>query len=371
MAEKIVLDLPAGTGARSEITIGAGLMDSVPERLERATQGRTLFWIWDERVWSLWGEKLARAGWPGPYSGRMTAYPASESSKRLSTVESLARELVAAGADRGSALVAVGGGVTGDVAGFLASIYMRGIPHFQIPTTLLAQVDSSVGGKTGVDLPEGKNLLGSFQQPLGVWIDPAFLTTLPAEEFRQGMAETVKAAMIGDPALWLALETFQEEIRNRDAEVLEAVIAAAVRLKAAVVQADEREAGRRRVLNLGHTAGHALERLSGYRMRHGDAVSIGMAAAAAWSESMGLLPSSHLRRLERLCVGWNLPVRPPPSADPDEVVAAMASDKKRFGSKLHFILPLRIGRVADRDDLDPEELKEVLRRLQAGRSATR
>lgn len=345
------------------MTVGYGAGAKLPESLSCLLGGRIDYWIWDERVWELWHERLEGFGWPGATCGRVVLFAASEANKRLSALEDLAGKLVRAGADRGSVLVAVGGGVTGDVAGFLASIYMRGIPHFQVPTTLLAQVDSSIGGKTGVDLPEGKNLLGTFHQPDAIWMDPRFLETLPAEEFRQGMAEIIKTAMIGDAPLWEYLEEHKEALARRDRESLERVIGACCRLKARVVEADEREGGARRVLNLGHTVGHALEKISDYRVRHGDGVAAGMVAAARWAVLLGRLPQDVLDRLERLCTAWNLPCRIPGEFPVESIFEAIRADKKRIRDTLHFILPTAIGEVADCPDLDPAGLKQVLREM--------
>lgn len=363
---KIDLFLPGAHPRTSEVTIGEDVQKRVAGGLEAALGDRAVFWIWDESVWGLWGARARELGWPGEKEGRLILFSASEANKRLASVESLARRLVDLGASRDSAIVAVGGGVTGDVAGFTASIYMRGIPHVQVPTTLLAQVDSSIGGKTGVDLPEGKNLLGSFHQPLQVWVDPRFLATLPAEEFRQGMAEVIKAAMIGDETLWDFVEANGEGLRNRDSGTLFRVISASCALKIEVVEADEKEAGRRRVLNLGHTVGHALEKLTGFALKHGDCVAAGMMAAAALSRRLGMMRKEDLDRLEALCRSWEMPVRIPRSIEAGAVVEAIRADKKRIGEKLHFILPVRIGEVTDRTGIDLADLKTVLRALGAG-----
>ena len=270
-----------------------------------------------------------------------------------------------AGANRDSAIIAVGGGVTGDVAGFIASIYMRGIPCFQIPTTLLAQVDSSIGGKTGVDLPEGKNLLGTFQQPRQVYIDPRFLTTLPDEELRQGMAEVIKSAMIGDEVLWKFVENSSEAIRKRDPDALLRIISASCMLKSRIVEADEKESGHRRVLNLGHTVGHAIEKLSGFRLRHGDCVATGMIAAATLAHQLGKMQAGELERLESICELWGMPTRIDASMESQSIIDAIQTDKKRIGEKLHFIMPVRIGKVVEVTDIDQRELNRALKSLGA------
>ena len=347
----------------SEIFIGEDVMEKIPGRLKEAIGDRSVYWIWDEAVWSLWGRKALDLGWPEDRNGRVTLFTASEHNKRLGSVEFLARQLVSAGANRNSAIIAVGGGVTGDIAAFLASVYMRGIPCFQVPTTLLAQVDSSVGGKTGVDLPEGKNLLGTFQQPRQVYIDPRFITTLPEEELRQGMSEVIKSAMIGDEVLWKFLENSSESIKKRDADALLRIISASCLLKSRIVQADEKESGERRVLNLGHTVGHALEKLTGFKMRHGDCVAAGMVAAATLSHRLGKLQIEDLQRLESICEIWGMPTRIPASIDSEAIVEAIRTDKKRIGEKLHFIIPIRIGKVIQFTDMDRGEFVEVLKTL--------
>ncbi len=360
---KIDLSLPGSPPRTSEISIGDDVLETIAGGLEDALRGRAAYWIWDEAVWNLWGRRAAELGWPEPAGGRVILFAASEPNKRMASVEFLARRLVNAGATRDSALVAVGGGVTGDIVGFAASIYMRGIPHFQVPTTLLAQVDSSVGGKTGVDLPEGKNLLGTFHQPTRVWVDPRWLVTLPEAELRQGMAEVIKSAIIGDEVLWKFVENNGQNLRRRDPEALLRIISASCLLKTRVVEADEKEAGYRRVLNLGHTVGHALEKLTGYRLKHGDAVAVGMLAAAGLSRRMGMMPAGDAERLERLCEQWAMPVRVPADIRPEAVIDAIRADKKRIGDRLHFILPVRIGEVVERTDIDYDELRDVLAHL--------
>ena len=363
---KIDIRLEETPARVSEIFIGEDVMVRVPGALQKSLGSRSAYWIWDEAVWALWGSKAEGLGWPMGRNGRVILFTASEFDKRVSSVELLARRLVSAGANRNSAIVAVGGGVTGDVAGFLASIYMRGVPCFQVPTTLLAQVDSSIGGKTGVDLPEGKNLLGTFQQPEQVFIDPGFLTTLPDDELRQGMAEVIKSAMIGDEVLWKFVESNCDAIKRRDANTLSRIISASCLLKSGIVQADEKESGARRALNLGHTVGHALEKLTGYKLRHGDCVATGMVVAAALSNRLGKLHDEDLQRLESLCEAWEMPVRIPASIASGAIIEAVRADKKRIGDKLHFIIPVRIGKVIEFTDIDNGEFSQVLTSLGAG-----
>lgn len=361
---EIKLCVPATPDRVSAITISTGLAAELGRLLLSAARGRQLFWVWDAQVWELWQRRVACLNWPGLTPDRLILFDASEANKRLAQVEVLARQLVRAGADRLSFLVAVGGGVTGDVVGFLASIYMRGIPHVQVPTTLLAQVDSSVGGKTGVDLPEGKNLLGTFQQAQAVFIDPQFLETLSQEQFAQGMAEVIKMAMLGDAELWGYLEANSSRIVNREAEALEHIIAASCALKAQVVETDEQESGLRRILNLGHTVGHALERLSEYRILHGNAVAMGMLAATSLAAHLELIGDDVMGRLINLLETYGLPTRIGAAHSPDAVVEALKTDKKQLAGELHFVLPTGIGSVVQRHDLDLAVLRNVLAALQ-------
>lgn len=277
--------------------------------------------------------------------------PDGEPYKTLDTVAQLYRNLVEAGLDRRSPILALGGGVLGDTAGFAAATYLRGVPLVQIPTTLLAMVDSSVGGKTGVDLPQGKNLVGAFKQPEMVLVDPAVLATLPAAEFRAGMAEVIKHGIIDAPALFESLEAGRYDQTW--------MLAEAIQVKVRVVQEDPFEQGRRAVLNLGHTFGHAFERLSDYTIRHGEAVAMGTVCAARLAVRLDLCPPDTADRITRLLARTGLPTEPPPYA-PDEVLAAMATDKKRRGRQLRFVLPRGIGDVDVFADIPEAEVKAVL-----------
>jgi 3-dehydroquinate synthase len=267
--------------------------------------------------------------------------------------------MAAAGGDRGSLLIAFGGGIVGDVGGFLASIYMRGIPYIQVPTTLLAQVDSSVGGKTGVNLPEGKNLVGIFHHPLAVFADIGVLGTLPDRELRAGLMESVKAGIIRDRALARFMEEHSQDVLGRDAKSLEKVIAASIRMKAGVVHLDERESGLRMILNFGHTVGHALEQATGYKsLLHGEAVGWGMIAALYLARERGTISPKQFDRLENLVRLYGpLPVlklRVP------KVVGATEGDKKNIGGVRRFVLPVGIGDAGVVEDVTPAELEAAV-----------
>jgi 3-dehydroquinate synthase len=264
-----------------------------------------------------------------------------------------------AGGDRGSLLIAFGGGIVGDVGGFLAAIYMRGIPYIQVPTTLLAQVDSSVGGKTGVNLPEGKNLVGSFHHPLAVFADIGVLGTLPERELKAGLMESVKAGIIRDRALARFMAEHADEVLRRDARALERVIAASIRIKAEVVRQDERESGLRMILNLGHTVGHALEQATGYKaLLHGEAVGWGMVAALYIAWKRGTITSGQFERLESLIHLYG-PL-PPLKLRAGKIVAAAGGDKKNLGGVRRFVLPLGIGDAGIVEDVTAAELEAAV-----------
>jgi 3-dehydroquinate synthase len=279
-----------------------------------------------------------------------------EKYKNLASVERLLRQMAQAGGDRGSLLIAFGGGIVGDVGGFLAAIFMRGIPYIQVPTTLLAQVDSSVGGKTGVNLPEGKNLVGSFHHPLAVFADIDVLGTLPDRELRAGLMESVKAGIIRDRALVRFMEGHADEVLGRDPKALEKVIAASIRMKAGVVNRDERESGLRMILNLGHTVGHALEQATGYKtLLHGEAVGWGMVAALWLARKRGTISAAQFERLERLIHRYG-PL-PALTLRANRVVAAAGGDKKNVGGVRRFVLPVGIGDAGVVEDVTAAELE--------------
>jgi len=294
------------------------------------------------KVWRHWGRAVGKAI-PG---GRNTIlFDDRESAKRLSTVEGIARALIRAGADRRAIVVAIGGGVVGDVAGFAAASYLRGVRLVHIPTTVVAQVDSAIGGKTGVDLPEGKNLVGAFYPPKLVIADPAFLRTLPHREFRSGLYEVIKYGVIADPKLFDFLERRMDSILRRDPAALAYLIPRSAAIKARVVSADERESGLRQILNFGHTLGHALETATNYRrFLHGEAVAWGMIAATLVAVAQGCLGDRDAARIIRLVAS----VGPLPSLRGIRAAALrpiLAADKKARGGRVRWVLPTRIGKI--------------------------
>jgi 3-dehydroquinate synthase len=285
-----------------------------------------------------------------------------ETTKSVDSAASLWNKLLELGTDRKSIVVAVGGGVVGDLAGFVAATFARGLAYIQVPTTLLAMVDSSVGGKVGVNLPGGKNMVGAFWQPAGVLIDTSVLDTLPEREYRAGLAEVVKYGVILDADFFAYLEAHAAALSSRDAAVLETVIARSCRLKADIVEADERElTGRRAVLNYGHTFCHALETVTAYgRHLHGEAVAIGMMCAARLAERTGRVDAAFTRRQHTLLATLKLPVDFP-TVDEDALLTAMSHDKKVEHGKLRFVLPTRIGHVELVGDVAEQDVRAALK----------
>jgi 3-dehydroquinate synthase len=353
--QTIRVDTPS---AKYDVTAGSGLIGSLAPRIERIAGRlpRRIFVLTSAPIWALWGETFVASF---PEEPIVLFLEPGEKYKSLASVEKLLREMARAGGDRGSLLIAFGGGIVGDVGGFLAAIYMRGIVYVQVPTTFLAQVDSSVGGKTGVNLPEGKNLVGSFHQPLAVFADIGVLGTLPDRELRAGLMESVKAGIIRDRALVRFMEEHVDEVLGRDAKALEKVIAASIRMKAGVVSRDERETGLRMILNLGHTVGHALEQATGYKtLLHGEAVGWGMIATLYLARKRGAITAGQFERLERLIYLYG-PL-PALKLKAKKVVAATGGDKKNVGGVRRFVLPVGIGDAGVVEDVTREELEAAV-----------
>ena len=335
---------------------------------ELLPQSSRIFVLTVAPVYRRWGPKLLRSLKASGFKPQVLQMPNGEPAKRLETVETLAEKLARLGADRKAVIVALGGGVVGDVGGLLASLYMRGIELVQVPTTVLAQVDASVGGKTGVNLAAGKNLLGTFHHPRVVLIDPRVLSTLPHREFRAGLYEALKCGIIGDVELFLRFEQNRDKILKRDPLELEWLIAASVKLKAEVVSADEREGGLRRVLNLGHTIGHALEAETGYRqLLHGEAVAWGMIAATHIALTVGRTDSVTAGRITDAVL--SLGRLPGVKVNTRKVLARLQTDKKTQDSVVHFVLPREIGKVEVVNDVPERAIAdavEEIRRLSRG-----
>ncbi len=346
-----MISVPVATPSRSyEVLIGSGLLTRAGECLGKFLENKRALVVTVSPVRRRWAKVLLQSLAAAGIETDLLEMPDGERAKRLSTLEKLAEKLVKQGADRGVTLIALGGGVVGDVTGFLASIYMRGVDVIQVPTTVLAQVDAAIGGKTGVNLVSGKNLLGTFHQPRAVLVDPAVLETLPPRQYRAGLYESLKCGIIGDPGLFKLFEDRHRELLDRDPAVIEKVIGDSVRLKASVVSADEREGGLRQVLNLGHTIGHAIEAETLYtQLLHGEAVAWGMMAATHIALSTGKLDSVTAGRISNSILG--LGKLPRMKWQTANIMKRLRSDKKTRRGVVHFILPREIGKVEITSDV--------------------
>lgn len=361
--------------ASYDVTIGSGLISTLGPRLDTllggsVSSGKTrLFVITSPAIWNHWGTKLLSSFAGFPSQPGVLQVLSGEQYKRFATLERLAEELAQHNADRDSILIACGGGVIGDITGFLSAIYMRGIRYVQVPTTALAQIDSSVGGKTGVNLAAGKNLIGAFHHPLAVYADIDTLQTLPPAELRAGLQESIKAGIIRDHDLFSYLEAHAARILSDNPEqlaekqaALTHVIAESVRMKAAVVAADERENGLRMLLNLGHTLGHAIEAATDYsKLLHGEAIAWGMLAATHIAHRRGLLSTTQVERIQNLIRVYG-PLKPF-TANPEHLVALTAKDKKHRSGTRSFILPDGIGDAMVVRDVNEQELLEATESL--------
>ncbi len=352
------IDVPTPSRAYA-ITIDDGALDRVGRLLDELKVPARRFVVSSPAVWRLHGAQVAR----GTHGVEPILIPDGERFKQLATVARVYDALVKAEADRGSTLVTFGGGVIGDMAGFAASTYLRGIPLVHVPTTLLAQVDSAVGGKVGVNHPLGKNLIGSFYQPHGVIVDPSVLGTLPRREFRAGLYEVVKYGVTSSPGLFERIGRDLNPIFDREPAALTAIISESCRIKASVVAADEKEAGLRRILNFGHTAGHALEAVTKYkRFRHGEAVAYGMLVAAEIAARRTVMPADDREALAGLITRLG-PLPPIADLSGAKMLEAMRHDKKVVAGRLHFVLPTGIGGTSIVDDVTEKEIKAALLRL--------
>jgi 3-dehydroquinate synthase len=340
---RIKVNLEKKPSTSYEVYIGQDILDRAGLVIAKNNWASRYIMITDSNVSSLHGDRVRATLKEMGLKVDQIDFPAGEASKNIQTIFSIIHRMIELGADRTSALIALGGGVVGDITGFVASIYMRGVPYIQIPTTLLAQVDSSIGGKTGIDLPHGKNILGTFYQPKAVFIDLAFLKTLTDREFGNGLAEIVKCGIIDDPELLSLLENEAGAIRNQETFLLQKIIARTCRIKKGIVEIDETEKGLRRILNFGHTIGHAIEAESGYAISHGEAVSVGMVAAAIISNRLKYLPSEDRERIVSLLRAIGLRDRIPHTLSTEGVSTRIKRDKKKEGDTVRFVLLKKIG----------------------------
>jgi len=360
---KIKVNLDRKISASYEICIGHNISDRIQMIIAKNNCASRYVVVTDSNVSPLHGERFLTTLKSMGLTVDMIEIPEGEASKNINTVLDIAKKLIKMGIDRKSALIALGGGVVGDIVGFVASTYMRGIPYYQIPTTLLAQVDSSIGGKTAIDLPEGKNLLGTFYQPKEVFIDLSFLDTLPSSEFKNGMAEIIKYGIIDDTELFSLLESEAKAIMDRDMSILSLIIGKSCKIKKNIIEIDEKETGLRRILNFGHTIGHAIEAQSDYSISHGDGVSIGMIAAARISEKLKHLSGQDREKIENLITTYDLPCRIPRSIETGEIVSRLRVDKKKEGDTVKFVLLKKLGMPFVNGGVSEGVIEETIREL--------
>jgi 3-dehydroquinate synthase len=346
--------------ARSQAIIEWGSLSQLPAALQaQGIQGR-VFVVTDSAVGELYAEAIHTLLREAGLQPSLFTVPAGEASKSFACFQSIIDWLVEQHAERQEPLLALGGGVVGDLVGFVASAYTRGVPLVQLPTTLLAQVDSAIGGKTGINHPHGKNLIGAYYQPELIFVDPAVLLTLPERAYREGWAEIVKYGVIADAELFAMLEERLPDLQRREADLLTQVVARCIRIKMDVVQGDERDGGLRNILNYGHTFGHALEATTEYgTWLHGEAVSIGMEVAGRLAVARGLIDEADLVRQRRLLKAIGLPLACP-GVDGVAILAAMQHDKKVQAGRTRWILPTRIGHAQIYKDVPLEDVQAAI-----------
>ena len=329
--------------ASYDILIKAGLVQQLDTILTEYCPAAAYAVISDSHVAKLYGEDVLKRLSAIGHRAELLTFPAGEWNKTRDTWASLSDRMLAAHYGRDCAVIALGGGVVNDVAGFVAATYLRGVPLVQVPTSLLAMIDSSIGGKTGVDVPAGKNLLGAFHQPRVVAADPDLLGSLSSAQLAAGLAEAVKHGVIADAEYFAFLEAEYAAIFAKHAPALERLVRRSVEIKAAVVAQDEREQGRRAILNFGHTVGHAIEATSKYEVLHGEAVAIGMVYEGRLAESLGIAPAGTVQRIMRVLERLHLPTERPDGSQVEDLIAAMRADKKVRGGEIRFALPTAIG----------------------------
>jgi len=343
-------------GERSyDIHIDRGILDRAGELISPICKGKSAAIVTNRRIGELYASRLVKSLESAGISGQVIVIPAGERYKTLRTVAGIYEKLLDQKLDRGGLLIGLGGGIVGDITGFVAASYLRGIDFVQMPTSLLAQVDSSIGGKTGVNLSRGKNLVGAFHQPRLVLIDTSVLETLPRREFSSGLAEIIKHGIIRDVDYFAFLERSLSQIQQLDPAALEHTIVRSCEIKTDVVRQDERESGLRRILNYGHTVGHAVERLTCYKKyKHGEAVAIGMVTAALAAQNIGSIDADQTKRIVGLIGAAGLPYAPPAEIPARDIVSAMGFDKKVSLGRLHAVLINSIGNAFVTDGVAPE-----------------
>jgi 3-dehydroquinate synthase len=360
--------LTVALGTRAyPLHIGEGAIAHLPETLTQVGASGTLALVTDTNVGPLYAEQVAALAAQTGAKVITSTMPAGEEHKRLARLDELTAAFLKARLDRTSVIIALGGGVVGDVAGFAAAAYMRGVRYVQIPTTIVAQVDSSVGGKTGVNHPLGKNILGAFHQPSAVIIDLAFLKTLPEREVRAGLAEVIKHGVIADAELFYYMEETVDGILGMDLQALEYPIVRSCEIKSAIVAEDETEQGKRANLNYGHTFGHGIEAVTHYKQfLHGEAIALGMHAAAHLAHDLGLVDTMFVERQRSCLERYGLPAHWP-DLPVDETLALMQHDKKARGGMMKFVVPDAMGHVVHRTDVTEDQARRALAAVRDGR----
>jgi len=346
-----------------DIVIGYDIFDRIAEMIVHERLASRYVIVSDDHVAHLYGTMLQSHFTSLNVKTNLIVFPAGERTKNIHSVLEICVKMLDCGADRMSVLIALGGGVVGDLTGFIASIYMRGIPIVQVPTTLMAQVDSSIGGKTAIDFLQGKNLLGTFYQPSSVFIDIKCLNTLPLEEYKNGLAEVVKYGIVMSEVFFQKLEDGVDCLLDRDRPFLEEVIRTACSIKKDIVEKDEKECGLRRVLNFGHTLGHAIEASSGYTISHGRAVAIGMVGIARLSNVILDLPNEDMTRIERLISAMGMEYRIPYDVNTADILDALRRDKKKEGDTINFVALRKIGSPVVKGDVSDSLLRDIIEGL--------
>jgi 3-dehydroquinate synthase len=356
--------IPVALGERSyEIVLGAGTLQQLPVLLEQSGTRGAVGIVTDSNVGPLYATRVAELVQQANRACAVHTLPAGEEHKRLEQVEAICGTFLFAHLDRSSLVIALGGGVVGDVAGYAAASFMRGVPYLQIPTTIVAQVDSSVGGKTGVNHPLGKNTIGAFHQPRGVLIDMQLLETLPDRELCAGIAEIIKHGVIADPELFAYMERRSDALLAKDLAALEYPIRRSCEIKAEIVSEDEFEHGRRANLNYGHTFGHAIESVTEYRLfLHGEAVALGMCAAGALAQALEMVDADFVLRQRNCLQAYGLPTRWL-ELPPKDTLEAMRKDKKVRAGAMKFVLPVGMGEVVQRTDITEDQVLRALNSL--------
>jgi 3-dehydroquinate synthase len=359
--EPTLVAVPGEESADYPVFVGKDLVGQLPRLLRQHAPAHRFAIISDEQVAAIHGARVMDLLLDGGISAHLFSFQAGEQQKTRESWSRLSDQMLQLGFGRDCAVIALGGGVTGDLAGFVAATYMRGLPLVQIPTSLLAMIDSAVGGKTGVDTPAGKNLIGAFHPPRLVLVETGFLGTLPEAHLRSGMAEAVKHGAIADAHYFDEISANSQQLLTGDEAALTRLVLKSVEIKAGVVARDPHESGVRKILNFGHTLGHAVEALSGYRLLHGEAVSIGMVLEARLGEKVGITAAGTAERLRDVLSGLQLSVRVPTGMDADEILAATRLDKKAREGRVEYSLIEAIGRAAPSTAVPAERVLEVLR----------